>query len=150
MFCLDWFQFFFLFSVLKYLKYFVFPTLLLIVRVVKMGVLRWVKGARGIRTLLFALAMSFSAIFNICFLLFLVMFIYAIFWDVCFFMNVKQKYKLDETFNFGTFLKSFLLLFQMCTSAGLDRILAVIMDETEYDKTSEIMTVVVTELPSFT
>ena len=40
-------------------KYFVSPTLLRVVRVAKIGrVLRLVKGARGIRTLLFALAMS--------------------------------------------------------------------------------------------
>lgn len=39
-------------------KYFVSPTLLRVVRVAKIGrVLRLVKGARGIRTLLFALAM---------------------------------------------------------------------------------------------
>ena len=61
-------------------RYFVSPTLLRVVRVAKIGrVLRLVKGARGIRTLLFALAMSMPALFNICLLLFLVMFIFAIF-----------------------------------------------------------------------
>ena len=59
-------------------KYFVSPTLLRVVRVAKIGrVLRLVKGARGIRTLLFALAMSMPALFNICPLLFLIMFIFA-------------------------------------------------------------------------
>lgn len=110
-------------------KIFVSPTLLRVVRVVKIGrVLRLVKGARGIRTLLFALAMSLPALFNICLLLFLVMFIYAIF-GMSFFMNVKKRYGLDDTFNFGTFLKSFILLFQMCTSAGWDGVLAAIMDD---------------------
>lgn len=111
--------------------YFVSPTLLRVVRVVKVGrVLRLVKGARGIRTLLFALAMSLPALFNICLLLFLVMFIYAIF-GMSFFMNVKQRYGIDETFNFGTFFKSFILLFQMCTSAGWAEVLAAIMDDTD-------------------
>uniref|UniRef100_A0AAN0LJ60 Multifunctional fusion protein n=3 Tax=Arthropoda TaxID=6656 RepID=A0AAN0LJ60_9ACAR len=105
------------------------PTLLRVVRVVKIGrVLRLVKGARGIRTLLFALAMSLPALFNICLLLFLVMFIYAIF-GMSFFMNVKKRYGIDDTFNFGTFFKSFILLFQMCTSAGWDGVLAAIMDD---------------------
>lgn len=114
--------------------YFVSPTLLRVVRVVKVGrVLRLVKGARGIRTLLFALAMSLPALFNICLLLFLVMFIYAIF-GMSFFMNVKQRYGIDETFNFGTFFKSFILLFQICTSAGWDSVLAAIMDDTDCNK----------------
>ncbi|KAH9426448.1 hypothetical protein DERP_011017, partial [Dermatophagoides pteronyssinus] len=112
-------------------KYFVSPTLLRVVRVVKVGrVLRLVKGARGIRTLLFALAMSLPALFNICLLLFLVIFIYAIF-GMSFFMNVKQRYGIDETFNFSTFFRSFLLLFQMSTSAGWDNVLAAIMDEND-------------------
>ncbi len=46
-----------------------------------------------------------------------------------FFMTVKQRYGVDETFNFGTFFKSFILLFQMSTSAGWDGVLAAIMDE---------------------
>lgn len=107
------------------------------VRVVKVGrVLRLVKGARGIRTLLFALAMSLPALFNICLLLFLVIFIYAIF-GMSFFMNVKKRYGIDETFNFGTFFKSFILLFQMSTSAGWDGVLAPIMDESDCDPPSE-------------
>ncbi|XP_015793193.1 sodium channel protein para-like isoform X2 [Tetranychus urticae] len=119
-------------------NYLISPTLLRVVRVVKIGrVLRLVKGARGIRTLLFALAMSLPALFNICLLLFLVMFIYAIF-GMSFFMNVKQRYGLDETFNFGTFFRSFILLFQMCTSAGWDGVLAAIMDESKCEKDSEV------------
>lgn len=99
-------------------KYFVSPTLLRVVRVAKVGrVLRLVKGARGIRTLLFALAMSLPALFNICLLLFLVMFIYAIF-GMSFFMNVKLREGLDQVYNFQTFGQSIILLFQMSTSAG--------------------------------
>ena len=110
-------------------KYFVSPTLLRVVRVVKVGrVLRLVKGAKGIRTLLFALAMSLPALFNICLLLFLVMFIYAIF-GMSFFMNVRKRSGLDETFNFETFTSSFIVLFQMSTSAGWEVVLDPLMDE---------------------
>ncbi|XP_074595082.1 sodium voltage-gated channel paralytic isoform X1 [Brevipalpus obovatus] len=119
-------------------NYFFSPTLLRVVRVVKIGrVLRLVKGARGIRTLLFALAMSLPALFNICLLLFLVIFIYAIF-GMSFFMNVKKRWGLDDTFNFGTFFKSFILLFQMCTSAGWSDVLAGIMDESKCEKDLEV------------
>jgi len=99
-------------------KYFVSPTLLRVVRVAKVGrVLRLVKGAKGIRTLLFALAMSLPALFNICLLLFLVMFIFSIF-GMSFFMNVKLRGGLDDVYNFKTFGQSIILLFQMSTSAG--------------------------------
>ena len=110
-------------------RYFVSPTLLRVVRVAKIGrVLRLVKGARGIRTLLFALAMSMPALFNICLLLFLVMFIFAIF-GMSFFMSVKLRGTLDEVYNFQTFGQSMILLFQMSTSAGWDGVLNGIMDE---------------------
>jgi len=83
------------------------------VRVAKVGrVLRLVKGAKGIRTLLFALAMSLPALFNICLLLFLVMFIFAIF-GMSFFMHVKDKSGLDDVYNFKTFGQSMILLFQV-------------------------------------
>ena len=112
-------------------KYFVSPTLLRVVRVAKVGrVLRLVKGAKGIRTLLFALAMSLPALFNICLLLFLVMFIYAIF-GMSFFMNVKHKSGIDEVYNFETFGKAMILLFQMSTSAGWDGVLEGIINEKE-------------------
>lgn len=96
-------------------KYFVSPTLLRVVRVAKVGrVLRLVKGAKGIRTLLFALAMSLPALFNICLLLFLVMFIFAIF-GMSFFMHCKDKSGLDDVYNFKTFGQSMILLFQVRT-----------------------------------
>ena len=72
------------------------------------------------RTLLFALIMSIPALFNICLLLFLVMFIFAIF-GMSFFMNVKHRGTLDEVYNFETFLKSMILLFQVksCTTSRI-------------------------------
>ncbi|XP_058166607.1 sodium channel protein para isoform X30 [Anopheles ziemanni] len=110
-------------------KYFVSPTLLRVVRVAKVGrVLRLVKGAKGIRTLLFALAMSLPALFNICLLLFLVMFIFAIF-GMSFFMHVQDKSGLDDVYNFKTFGQSMILLFQMSTSAGWDGVLDGIINE---------------------
>ncbi|CRK91925.1 CLUMA_CG005540, isoform B [Clunio marinus] len=114
-------------------KYFVSPTLLRVVRVAKVGrVLRLVKGAKGIRTLLFALAMSLPALFNICLLLFLVMFIFAIF-GMSFFMHVKKKSGIDDVYNFETFGQSMILLFQMSTSAGWDSVLDGIINEDECD-----------------
>ncbi|XP_023239807.1 sodium channel protein para-like [Centruroides sculpturatus] len=118
-------------------SYFVSPTLLRVVRVVKVGrVLRLVKGAKGIRTLLFALAMSLPALFNICLLLFLVMFIYAIF-GMSFFMTVKHRAGIDDNFNFETFGQSMILLFQMSTSAGWDSVLLGIMDDSDCEQGSE-------------
>ncbi|XP_055695921.1 sodium channel protein para isoform X36 [Lutzomyia longipalpis] len=114
-------------------KYFVSPTLLRVVRVAKVGrVLRLVKGAKGIRTLLFALAMSLPALFNICLLLFLVMFIFAIF-GMSFFMHCKDKSGLDDVYNFKTFGQSMILLFQMSTSAGWDSVLDGIINEEDCD-----------------
>lgn len=102
-------------------KYFVSPTLLRVVRVAKVGrVLRLVKGAKGIRTLLFALAMSLPALFNICLLLFLVMFIFAIF-GMSFFMNVKEHGGINDVYNFQTFGQSMILLFQVSECSGLTR-----------------------------
>ena len=68
------------------------------------------------------------ALFNICLLLFLVMFIFAIF-GMSFFMTVKLRGTLDEVYNFQTFGQSMILLFQMSTSAGWDGVLNGIMDE---------------------
>ena len=121
-------------------RYFVSPTLLRVVRVAKIGrVLRLVKGARGIRTLLFALAMSMPALFNICLLLFLVMFIFAIF-GMSFFMSVKLRGTLDEVYNFQTFGQSMILLFQMSTSAGWDGVLNGIMDEKDCEPGERLVT----------
>lgn len=94
-------------------SYFVSPTLLRVVRVFRVGrVLRLVKSAKGIRTLLFSLAVSMPALFNIGLLLFLVMFIYSIF-GMSFFMHVKHTNGIDDMFNFETFFQSIIVLFQV-------------------------------------
>jgi hypothetical protein len=74
-------------------------------------------GAKGIRTLLFALAVSMPALFNIGLLLFLVMFIYSIF-GMSFFAYVRKSAGVTDLFNFETFPNSMIVLFQMCTTAG--------------------------------
>merc|ERR1712142_435255 len=110
-------------------QYFVSPTLLRVVRVFRVGrVLRLVKSAKGIRTLLFSLAVSLPALFNIGLLLFLVMFIYSMF-GMSFFMDVGYFDGIDDVFNFQTLIQSMILLFQMSTSAGWDGVLAAIMRE---------------------
>ncbi|XP_045411602.1 sodium channel protein type 11 subunit alpha [Lemur catta] len=99
------------------------PTLFRVVRLARIGrILRLVRAARGIRTLLFALMMSLPSLFNIGLLLFLVMFIYAIFGMNCF-SEVKPGSGIDDIFNFQTFAGSMLCLFQITTSAGWDALL---------------------------
>lgn len=94
-------------------KYFVSPTLLRVVRVFRVGrILRLIKSAKGIRTLLFSLAVSMPALFNIGLLLLLIMFIYAIF-GMSFFMHIKYNNGLDRLFNFETVGRSMTLLFQV-------------------------------------
>ncbi|KAM6307327.1 sodium channel protein type 2 subunit alpha-like isoform 9-T9 [Aegotheles albertisi] len=114
-------------------KYFVSPTLFRVVRLARIGrILRLIKGAKGIRTLLFALMMSLPALFNIGLLLFLVMFIYAIF-GMSNFAYVKKEAGIDDMFNFETFGNSMLCLFQITTSAGWDALLAPILNSGEPD-----------------
>ncbi|XP_027767309.1 sodium channel protein type 2 subunit alpha-like [Empidonax traillii] len=114
-------------------KFFVSPTLFRVVRLARIGrILRLIKGAKGIRTLLFALMMSLPALFNIGLLLFLVMFIYAIF-GMSNFAYVKKEAGIDDMFNFETFGNSMICLFQITTSAGWDALLAPILNSGEPD-----------------
>uniref|UniRef100_A0A3Q2G995 Sodium channel protein n=1 Tax=Cyprinodon variegatus TaxID=28743 RepID=A0A3Q2G995_CYPVA len=109
-------------------KYFVSPTLFRVIRLARIGrVLRLIKSAKGIRTLLFALMMSLPALFNIGLLLFLVMFIYAIF-GMSNFAHVKREKGIDDLFNFETFGNSMICLFQITTSAGWDALLDPILN----------------------
>ncbi|XP_033022326.1 sodium channel protein type 2 subunit alpha-like [Lacerta agilis] len=114
-------------------KYFVSPTLFRVIRLARIGrILRLIKGAKGIRTLLFALMMSLPALFNIGLLLFLVMFIYAIF-GMSQFAYVKKEVGVDDMFNFETFANSMICLFQITTSGGWDRLLAPILNSNPPD-----------------
>lgn len=119
-------------------KYFVSPTLFRVIRLARIGrILRLIKGAKGIRTLLFALMMSLPALFNIGLLLFLVMFIYAIF-GMSNFAYVKQEAGIDDMFNFETFGNSMICLFQITTSAGWDGLLAPILNKRDPDCESQL------------
>uniref|UniRef100_A0A803XR45 Sodium channel protein n=1 Tax=Meleagris gallopavo TaxID=9103 RepID=A0A803XR45_MELGA len=114
-------------------RYFVSPTLFRVIRLARIGrILRLIKGAKGIRTLLFALMMSLPALFNIGLLLFLVMFIYAIF-GMSNFAYVKREAGIDDMFNFETFGNSMICLFQITTSAGWNGLLAPILNSGEPD-----------------
>ncbi|ESN93132.1 hypothetical protein HELRODRAFT_89291, partial [Helobdella robusta] len=117
-------------AVLKFVKkHLVSPTLIRVIRVFRVGrILRLVKSAKGIRTLLFSLAVSLPALFNIGLLLFLIMFIYAVF-GMSFFMNVEHKYGIDDIFNFETVYHGLLILFQIATSAGWNGVLEALMNE---------------------
>uniref|UniRef100_A0A5F9C5H1 Sodium channel protein n=1 Tax=Oryctolagus cuniculus TaxID=9986 RepID=A0A5F9C5H1_RABIT len=113
--------------------YFVSPTLFRVIRLARIGrILRLIKGAKGIRTLLFALMMSLPALFNIGLLLFLVMFIYAIF-GMSNFAYVKKEAGINDMFNFETFGNSMICLFQITTSAGWDGLLAPILNSAPPD-----------------
>lgn len=112
------------------------PTLLRVVRVFRVGrILRLVKSAKGIRTLLFSLAVSMPALFNIGLLLFLVMFIYSIF-GMSFFMHVAHTKGIDDMFNFETFFRSMIILFQISTSAGWSDALDGLMNDEECNGTA--------------
>uniref|UniRef100_A0A8C8SP78 Sodium channel protein n=1 Tax=Pelusios castaneus TaxID=367368 RepID=A0A8C8SP78_9SAUR len=104
------------------------PTIFRVIRLAQIGrILRLVRAAKGIRTLLFALMMSLPALFNIGLLLFLVMFIYAIF-GMANFAYVQWESGIDDMFNFQTFASSMLCLFQITTSAGWDSLLDPILN----------------------
>uniref|UniRef100_A0A8B9PBP0 Sodium channel protein n=1 Tax=Apteryx owenii TaxID=8824 RepID=A0A8B9PBP0_APTOW len=109
-------------------EHFLPPTLFRVIRLARIGrILRLIRAAKGIRTLLFALMMSLPALFNIGLLLFLVMFIYAIF-GMANFAYVKMEDGIDDMFNFQTFANSMLCLFQITTSAGWDGLLSPILN----------------------
>ncbi|NWZ83319.1 SCN5A protein, partial [Poecile atricapillus] len=115
-------------SIGKAFEHFLPPTLFRVIRLARIGrILRLIRAAKGIRTLLFALMMSLPALFNIGLLLFLVMFIYAIF-GMANFAYVKMEDGIDDMFNFQTFANSMLCLFQITTSAGWDGLLSPILN----------------------
>ncbi|TRZ27021.1 hypothetical protein HGM15179_000066 [Zosterops borbonicus] len=120
-------------GLLLFLVMFIYAIFGIVIRLARIGrILRLIKGAKGIRTLLFALMMSLPALFNIGLLLFLVMFIYAIF-GMSNFAYVKREVGIDDMFNFETFGNSMICLFQITTSAGWDGLLAPILNSGEPD-----------------
>ena len=71
--------------------------------------------------------LSLPALLNISLLIFLIMFIYAIF-GMYNFAYVKKEAGIDDMFNFETFGNSMICLFQITTSAGWDGLLAPILN----------------------
>lgn len=117
--------------ILEHLEYelFITPSLFRVARVFRIGrLLRFYKGAKGIRRLLFALIISLPALLNIGALLFLIMFIYAII-GMSSFGYVKKTGALDGVVNFETFGNSMLVLFRLSTSAGWNDVLKPLLVE---------------------
>ena len=105
------------------------PNLLRVVRVFRIGrLLRFFHKAEGIKRLVFSLAISLTALFNIGAILFLIMFIYALI-GMSFFANVKKTGALNDVVNFETFLNSMLLVFRLMTAAGWNDVLDPLMIE---------------------
>ena len=103
------------------------PGLLRVVRVFRLArLLRFFEGAKGIRSLLFALVKSLPGLANIGCLLFLFMFIYACI-GMSLWGNVIHTGYLDDVVNFSTFFSSLLLLFRIATAAGWNTILEPMM-----------------------
>lgn len=71
------------------------------------------------------------ALFNIGLLLFLIMFIYAVF-GMSFFMDVKYTSGIDDIFNFETVYSGLLILFQTATSAGWNGVLEALQIDEPY------------------
>lgn len=88
--------------------------------------LRFIKVAKGIRKLTYAFVLSLPALFNICILLVLIISIYAIV-GMTSFGFVKKTGALNDVVNFETFIRSFVLLFRLMTSAGWNDILDALM-----------------------
>lgn len=105
------------------------PNLLRVVRVFRIGrLLRFFQKAEGIKRLVFSLAISLTALFNIGAILFLIMFIYALI-GMSFFANVKKTGVLNDVVNFETFVNSMLLVFRLMTAAGWNDVLEPLMIE---------------------
>ena len=108
------------------------------IRLARIGrVLRLIRGAKGIRTLLFALMMSLPALFNIGLLLFLIMFIFSIF-GMSNFAYVKKEAMVDDMFNFETFGNSIICMFMITTSAGWDGLLFPILNSAPPDCDTDV------------
>ncbi|XP_033633746.1 sodium channel protein 1 brain-like isoform X2 [Asterias rubens] len=106
---------------------FINPTILRVFRLIRIGrILRLIKSAKGIRKLLFALAVSMPALVNIGALLFMIIFIFSII-GMAQFAYVKKQGAIDDTVNFETWLNSMMLLFRFATSAGWNDVLDPLM-----------------------
>ena len=99
-------------------------TFIRVLRLARFGrVLRLFSSTKGIRSILFAITRSFTALINIGLLLFLVIFIYAIF-GMNLFMNVAYSdYVLTKEFNFENIYRSIITLFPLVMTGGSNELL---------------------------
>ncbi|GAA6232848.1 sodium channel protein type 4 subunit alpha B-like [Lates japonicus] len=90
-------------------------------------IIHLVPGTQRIRTLLLAFRMSLPALFNICFLLFILMFTFSIFGMISF-GHIKNGAMIDDMTNFETFVNSMICLLIMTMRAGWDGLLLPILN----------------------
>uniref|UniRef100_K7E657 Sodium channel protein n=1 Tax=Monodelphis domestica TaxID=13616 RepID=K7E657_MONDO len=99
-----------------------------VIRFIRCGrVLNYIKGTKGMGTLISAMMLSLPALLNIVLLLFLVMVIYAVI-GMSQFAYIKKEAGIDDMFNFETFVNSMLCLFQITTFAGWDGLLIPVLN----------------------
>ena len=105
------------------------PGMFRIVRVVRIArLLRSIEHLRGIRQLIFTAIKSAPALGNVCLILFLIIFIYAIL-GMTIFQHVRFNKGLDKVVNFQTFWSSVGVLFRISTAAGWNVILNATMTQ---------------------
>ena len=105
------------------------PGLFRIVRVVRIArLLRSIQHLRGIRQLIFTAIKSAPALGNVCLILFLIIFIYAVL-GMTIFQNVRFNKDLNKVVNFQTFWSSVGVLFRISTAAGWNLVLNATMTE---------------------
>ncbi|XP_060933384.1 sodium channel protein type 4 subunit alpha B-like isoform X2 [Limanda limanda] len=109
-------------------KYFIDPNILTLLRLARITrIIHLVPYTGGIRRLFLAFVMSLPALFNICLLLFLLMFTFSVF-GMLSFAHVKKTAMINDMFNFETFLNSMTCMFTITTMGGWDKVLSPILN----------------------
>lgn len=109
-------------------RYFIAIIFYPFLRVVRIGrILHIFRLTRGVRKLLLAFVKSLPALFNISFVLFVMMFIFSII-GMFSFAHVKREAVIDDMFNFETFWNSLICMFMVGPSSGWGGLLLPIMN----------------------
>ncbi|XP_034443001.1 sodium channel protein type 4 subunit alpha B-like isoform X2 [Hippoglossus hippoglossus] len=104
--------------------YFIHPKIFTLLRLARITrIIHLVPYTRGIRRLFLAFVMSLPALFNICLLLFLLMFTFSVFGMLSF-----AHARMNDMFNFETFLNSMICMFTITTMVGWDHVLSPILN----------------------
>ncbi|XP_055365944.1 sodium channel protein type 4 subunit alpha B-like [Betta splendens] len=112
-----------------FVKFFIPPMIFPMFRLARVcRILHLFHFTRRIRTLLLAFVMSLPALFNICFLLLVLMFTYSAFGMINF-AYVNKEAMLDDMFNFETFANSIICMFVITTRAGWDGVLIPLLNK---------------------